>query len=93
MVLNGAVIRGQRDRYSLSILKGETLEVLISSLEGNAVFSILGPDQTPLPGTEEGKDTIQWSVPVQTDGSYAILVGPTRGNATYTLKVNVSGLP
>jgi len=75
--LNGAVISGQRDRYTLSLLKGENLEVLISS-------------NNPLPGTEEGKDANNWSVPIPADGSYAILVGATRGNATYTLKVNVS---
>ena len=89
--LNGAVISGQRDRYSLSMLAGETLDVQISSLEANAVFSILGPDQVALPGTEEGKDTIQWAVPIPADGAYSILVGSTRGNATYTLKVKVSG--
>jgi hypothetical protein len=91
--LSGAVIRGERDRYSLSMLAGEILDVQITSLEGNAVFSILGPDQIALPGTEEGKDTIQWAVPIPVDGVYSILVAPTRGNATYTLKVNVSGLP
>ena len=91
--LNGTVIGGERDRYSLSMLAGEILDVQITSLEGNAVFSILGPDQIPLPGTEEGRDTIQWAVPIAVDGVYSILVGPTRGNATYTLKVNVSGLP
>jgi hypothetical protein len=89
--LNGTVISGQRDRYSLSMLAGETLDVQITSLEGNAVFSILGPNQIPVPGTEEGKDTMQWAVLVPADGAYSILVGPTRGNATYTLKVKVSG--
>jgi hypothetical protein len=88
--LNGTVINGERNRYSLSMLAGEILDVQITSLEGNAVFSILGPDQVALPGTEEGKDTIQWAVPIPADGSYSILVGPTRGNATYTLKVRVS---
>lgn len=91
--LTGTVISGERDRYTLNMLAGEILEVVIWSTEGNAVFSILGPDQAPLPGTEEGKDTIQWAVPIPADGSYAILVGPTRGSATYTLKVGVSGLP
>jgi hypothetical protein len=93
VALNGTVISGERDRYTLSMRAGEILDVLITSLEGNAVFTILGPDHVALPGTEEGKDTIQWAVPIPADGSYAILVGPTRGNATYTLKVNVSGLP
>jgi len=88
--LNGTVISGERDRYTLNMLAGEILSVVVSSLEGNAAFSILGPDQTPVPGTEEYKGTIQWSIPIPADGTYAILVGPTRGNATYTLKVNVS---
>jgi hypothetical protein len=88
--LNGTVISGERDRYSLSMLAGEILDVQITSLEGNAVFSILGPDQVALPGTEEGKDTMLWAVPIPADGAYSILVGPTRGNATYTLKVRVS---
>jgi hypothetical protein len=87
--LNGAVISGQRDRYRLSMLAGEILDVQITSLEGNAVFSILDVNQVPFPGTEEGKDAIQWAVPAPVDGSYAILVGSTRGNATYTLKVKV----
>jgi hypothetical protein len=85
--LNGAVISGDRDRYNVSMLAGEILDVVISSPEGNAVFSIIGPNQVALPGTEEGKDTIQWAVPIPADGAYSILVGSTRGNATYTLKV------
>ena len=89
--VKGAVISGQRDRYTLSMLKGENLDVIITSNEANAVFSIIGPDNNPLPGTEEGKDTNNWSVPAPSDGAYAILVGPTRGNATYTLKVSVTG--
>jgi hypothetical protein len=88
--LNGAVLNGERDRYILNALAGEKLSVLISSQEGNAVFSIIGPDQNPLPGTEEGKDVNNWSVPIFIEGSYAILVGSTRGNATYTLKVEVN---
>jgi hypothetical protein len=88
--LDGAVINGERDRYSLNMLAGEILSVVISSLEGNASFSIIGPDQNPMPGTEEYKSTIQWSIPIPADGAYAILVGPTRGNATYTLNVQVS---
>lgn len=88
--LDGAVINGERDRYSLNMLAGEILSVVISSLEGNASFSIIGPDQNPMPGTEEYKSTIQWSIPIPADGAYAILVGPTRGNATYTLMIQVS---
>jgi hypothetical protein len=91
--LKGSVISGERDRYSLSMLAGETLEIQITSLEGNAVFSIQDPGHVPLPGTEEDKSKTQWIVTIPADGAYSILVGPTRGNATYTLKVKASGLP
>jgi hypothetical protein len=87
--INGAVISGDRDRYTFSAMAGEMLEVQVSSMEGNAVFTIVGPDNNPLPGTEEGKDINIWSVPIPVEGTYAILVGSTRGNATYTLKVNM----
>jgi hypothetical protein len=90
VILNGSVISGQRDRYTLSMAQGETLDVILNSSEGDAVFTILGPDGNPLMGTEEGKDINNWAVPVPSDGSYAIQVGPTRGNATYTLTVKVS---
>lgn len=89
VTLNGGVISGERDRYTLSLVKGEIMDVLLSSTESNAAFTILGPDQNPLPGTEEGKDTFQWSIVAPVDGTYAILVGPTRGNATYALQVQV----
>ncbi len=90
VTLDGTVISGQRDRYNLSLIKGEMLDVIITSLEANAVFSIIGPDGNALPGTEEGKDTNNWAVPAPSDGTYSIVVGSTRGNATYTLNVSVS---
>ncbi len=87
--IDGALISGERDRYTLSAKAGETLEVMVTSLEDNAAFTILGPDNKPLPGTEEGKDCTDWAKPVPADGTYAILVGSTRGNAAYTLKVDM----
>ncbi len=87
--INGAVISGERDVYRLNCLAGETLDVIITSTEANAVFTILGPDNNPLPGTEEGKDINNWAVPISVEGTYSIVVGPTRGNATYTLKVSI----
>ncbi len=90
VTVNGSVLSGQRDRYTLSMAKGEMLDVILNSSEGDAVFTILGPDGNPLMGTEEGRDINNWAVPAPSDGSYAIQVGPTRGNATYTLTVKVS---
>jgi len=90
LTLNGAVISGERDRYNLSMSKGEMLDVIITSTEANAVFTIIGPDGNALPGTEEGKDINNWAVQAPSDGSYSIVVGSTRGNATYKLQVKVT---
>ena len=88
-VLHGAVVRGTRDRYILGARVGQTMIVHISSREKNAVFTILGPDATALEGTEEGTDATDWTGELPMSGDYSIWVGPTRGNATYTLEVTI----
>jgi hypothetical protein len=54
----------------------KTLDVIITSMEGNAVFTILGPDDNRFPGTEEGKDINIWTVPIIVEGIYTIVVVP-----------------
>ncbi|HVQ39971.1 MAG TPA: hypothetical protein VMS31_20690 [Pyrinomonadaceae bacterium] len=88
-VLKGAVIRGTQDQYLLGARRGQTMTLHISSLEKNAVFAILGPDATALKGAEEGSDATDWSGELPLTGDYSIWVGPTRGNATYTLEVTI----
>ena len=88
-VLKGAVVRGTQDRYILGARAGQTMIVHITSREKNAVFTILGPDTTALEGTEEGADAADWTGELPLSGDYSIWVGPTRGNATYTLEVTI----
>jgi hypothetical protein len=88
-VLRGAVVRGTQNRYILGAKAGQTMIVHITSSEKNAVFTILGPDATALPGTEEGADATDWSGELPSSGDYSIWVGPTRGNANYTLEVTI----
>lgn len=88
-VLKGAVVRGTQDRYILGARAGQTMIVHITSLEKNAVFVILGPDGTALQGAEEGTDATDWSGTLPMSGDFSIWVGPTRGNATYTLEVTI----
>jgi hypothetical protein len=88
-VLKGAVVRGTQDRYILGARSGQTMIVHISSREKNAVFAILGPDGTALQGAEEGADATDWSGTLPMSGDFSIWVGPTRGNATYTLEVTI----
>jgi hypothetical protein len=88
-VLKGAVVRGTQDRYILGARGGQTMIVHITSREKNAVFAILGPDGTALQGAEEGIDATDWTGTLPMSGDFSIWVGPTRGNATYTLEVTI----
>jgi len=88
-VLKGAVVRGTQDRYILGARAGQRMIVHITSREKNAVFTILGPNATALEGTEEGADAMDWTGELPVNGDYSIWVGPTRGNATYTLEVTI----
>ena len=88
-VLHGSVVRGTQDRYILGARAGQTMIVHITSREKNAVFAILGPDATALQGAEEGTDATDWTGTLPLNGDYSVWVGPTRGNATYTLEVTI----
>ena len=99
--LSGAVIRGVRSLCSLDARSGQRLSVSISAVEDNAVFQIYQPGAraerrdygveilggNTLPGAGEGDDTKKWSGILPDTGTYLLVVGPTRGNTTYTLTV------
>jgi hypothetical protein len=86
-VIKDAVVRGTRDRYLLRAGRGQTLSVHITSIEDNAVFDVYAPGaRHPLDGAQE---TMDWSGELPRNGDYVIVVGGTRGNATYTLEVTV----
>lgn len=88
-VLHGAVVRGTRDRYILGARAGQTMIVHVTSEENNAVFQIFGPNGTALEGAEDGEDATDWTGELPRSGDYSIKVGPTRGNATYTLEITI----
>jgi hypothetical protein len=86
-VIKDAVVRGTRDRYLLRASRGQMLTVHITSIEDNAVFDVYAPgSRQPLDGAQE---TTDWSGELPRNGDYVIVVGGTRGNATYTLEVTV----
>jgi hypothetical protein len=85
-----AVVRGDRDRYYIGAKSGQTMSVKITSLEDNAVFQIyLDGEQESLPGAGEEDDAMKWSGELPADSEYVIVVGGTRGNATYTLTISI----
>jgi hypothetical protein len=88
-VLHGAVVRGTEDRYILGARSGQTMIVHITAREKNAAFTIYGPDGNTLRGAGEGDDATDFSGELPLSGDYTIAVGPTRGNASYTLEVTI----
>ena len=88
--IRGAVVRGDRDRYYVGAKAGQTMSVKITSLEKNAVFQIyLAGEQESLPGAGDGDDAMKWSGGLPADSEYVIVVGGTRGNASYTLTITI----
>ena len=88
--ISGAVIRGERDRYYVGAKQGQKMSVKITSLEDNAVFQIFLPgEQEALSGAGEEDDATNWSGELPDDAEYVIVVGGTRGNATYKLTVSI----
>jgi hypothetical protein len=91
-----AVIRGERDQYLLGAGKGQYITVTIQSIEDNAVFDVFLPGAksdhngyvvgSTLPG---GKEATTFSGQLPTTGKFLIVVGGTRGNATYKMTVSV----
>lgn len=88
--VEGGVIRGERDVYTLVARKGQRMTVTITSVEDNAVFQIYPPEsEEGLSGAADGEDAKTWKGALPVSGRYRIVVGGTRGNCTYTLKVGI----
>ncbi|MHB8067900.1 MAG: hypothetical protein ACYDIC_08380 [Desulfobaccales bacterium] len=102
-LIKGSVIRGESDQYFLTAKAGQKMEVSITALEKNAAFAIYQPGYkagkdadgileikgATLKGAGEGEDATVWKGVLPGSGKYLILVGPTRGNATYQLKIGI----
>jgi hypothetical protein len=102
-LIKQSVIRGESDQYFLTAKAGQKLAVSITALEKNAAFAIYQPGYkagkdadgileikgATLKGAAEGEDATAWQGVLPKSGKYLILVGPTRGNATYQLKISI----
>src|SRR5690348_10855744 len=61
-VVEGAVVRGDQDRYLVEARAGQRMNVHIRSLENNAVFWIQNrKTRKPLRGATETSDAMRWS--------------------------------
>ena len=81
-VVEDAAVRGESVIYRLEVAPEQSFNILITSLENNAVFDLVRDG--------DGEVYVQESTNCQVflkAGKYSINVGGTRGNASYTLKV------
>lgn len=84
-VVEDAVVRGTRDTYVLGAKAGQKMTINITSVENNAVFDIISPQQKMLK-----QEATRWRSKLSATGDYRIVVGGTRGNATYKLRVEIN---
>lgn len=89
VTLSNAVIRGDLDTYILGAKTGQQMTVRVTALEDNAAFQIEGPNGEYLEGAGEMDDATNVTVRLPRTGDYRIIVGGTRGNATYKLTVSI----
>ena len=83
--ISDSVIRAYRDIYLITAQGGQQISLDISSLENNATVSLVSPSDIIL-----GMDITQEEIVLPHTGEYTIIVGSTRGNATYDLSIEVN---
>ena len=79
-----ALVRGETYLFRVEVAEGQTLTAGVSSVEDNAVFAISSPSGALL--AEEQTELV---VSGTDAGSYEIVVGSIRGNAPFTLEIDV----
>ena len=101
-VVTGAVVRGTRSVYSFDARKGQWANIVVTAVEANAAISVWRPgakasfgemveiEGRALAGAGELDDASQWRGRLPDTGTYLIVVGPTRGNATFELRLAIS---
>ncbi|NJL82642.1 MAG: hypothetical protein HC890_06190 [Chloroflexaceae bacterium] len=87
-VRENSVIRGERDLYLINARANQYLQLRLTALEDNAVFEVLAPNGQLL---QEEETSANLRLPAS--GDYQVIVGGTRGNATYRLEVAIDDRP
>lgn len=67
-MVNGAVVRGDRNIYVLNARDGQRMNFAITSVESNAVFDLIAPDDSII-----GTELTQQSLILPQTGDYRII--------------------
>jgi hypothetical protein len=70
--------------YLLGAKASQTMNISLTSIENNAVFDLVTPD-----GIMLKQEVTNANLVLPLNGDYKIIVGGTRGNATYELSVEI----
>ncbi len=81
-----AVVSGTRNVHRVGANAGQFATIDIVSVEDNAVFDVIGPN-----GEWILREETEASLQIPLTGDYSIVVGGIRGNASYTLNLEISG--
>jgi hypothetical protein len=65
------------------------MKVKIASVENNASFSVTAPPNKAGQRRTLTPDAVNWTATLPASGDYQIIVGSSRGNASYTLQVAI----
>lgn len=87
--IKDSVLNGTRDIYLLGAQKGQTMVLKIASLEDNAVFDVATPPTKAGQRRMLKQGAVAWAGKLPESGEYQVIVGPTRGNASYRLQVAI----
>ncbi|MDW8202329.1 MAG: hypothetical protein RML75_14135, partial [Cyanobacteriota bacterium SKYGB_h_bin112] len=87
--VENSVVRGTTDTYLLNARAKQRMRVTITSLENNAVFDIVSPSGNLLQPETSGVDVTNADLTLPETGDYEIVVGGTRGNASYKLRIQI----
>jgi hypothetical protein len=87
--IKNSVLRGTRDVYLLGASRQQVMTITLTSLENNAVFDLMAPPDSAANRRVIREGVRALTVRLPQSGEYQIVVGPTRGNASYRLIVSV----
>ena len=87
--VSNSVIRGEVDTYIVGAKAEQMMTVRVTAIENNAAFTVQGPDGEYLQDAGEEDEARQVTNTLPYNGDYKIIVGGTRGNATYRLTVTI----
>lgn len=85
--VSGSVVRGDRAIYVLRGDRGQTMSVTIDSSQeqGGALFDVISPNGEIL---SSGATSFRQALPQS--GEYRIIVGGSRGNASFSMTVSIN---